>query len=760
MTRVRHAQSSYRFRLAVALSFTLIAVAATRSSSAAVAKALQKLQQQVQNVAQRAIPATVCVLNGPGSGSGVIISEDGYVLTASHVSAGARGDVRLILSDGRQVPAKPLGANQTRDAAILKITEPGPWPFMPMGKSADLRRGDWVIAMGHPGGYEPGRTPPVRLGRILTNTDGPFGLITDCTVIGGDSGGPLFNLKGEVVGIHSSIAASTTQNRHVPIDVFHRDWKQMLEGRKWGKLMQLLVPPGAGYLGVVAEPDSPSGGVKVVEVEADSAAAAAGIAVNDILRSFDGYRLANTFSLVESVAARKAHDRVEFKLARAGKEMGVTVELGARPGEEEAEAVEGDEEKDAEASSERADGDMGLPDELEELLDPFKEEAGPHESAKRQGTKIPWDAVLPQRYFAENAGNRRSNQKPTKYQKKHSSVLGGFQSVARRAALSTVGILGNGKPIALGTLIDRDGNVLSKASELRGDLTIRYPDGSMHNCRVVGLHEATDLALLRPDVSGVHGGVPVKWQTSPDPIGSIVVTPAPDGTVVSIGVISVMSRKPLESRPFLGIATEQQEAGIGIVTVVPKSAAAECGLKVGDILLKIGEKEIKTVQDVFAAIASQKPGDTITIEFHRDGADMSGTATLGTRRFSAERMGRFEAMNKMSGQRSKRRRKFARILQHDSEVPPIACGGPLVDLGGKAVGINIARSGRVESVAIPVETVQTIVDDLRDGKLPPPDDFGRDSEAVQKEIRQLKIEIRRMQRRLKELEHSLMDGSN
>ncbi len=730
------------YRLAVVLGLGL-ALAATGSASAAVAKALLRLQEQVREVAVRAIPATVCVLNGPGSGSGVIISEDGYVLTASHVSAGARDDtVRLILSDGRQVQAKSLGANRTRDAAILKITDPGPWPHVPMGRSADLKQGDWVIALGHPGGFERGRTPPVRLGRVITTTDGPFGLITDCTVIGGDSGGPLFNLNGEVVGIHSSIAASTTQNRDVPIDVFHRDWDELLKKRRWGKLGQLLVPPGAGYLGVVVEPAADRRGLKVVEVEEDGAAAQAGIAVNDVLLSFDGYLLTNTYSLVESVAARMAGSQVNIRLSRGDKEMSLTVALGSRPGE-----TPGD------ASDEQSGDELSLPPEVEELLDPFKEEAGPDGKGRTGGTRIPLTTILPPSYFAENGGAPRRDAKPRPFEKKHASVLGGFRSVARRAALSTVGILAHGKPAALGALINREGDVLTKASELRGDLTIRYPDGSLQNCTVVGVDSATDLALLRPEVKGTHGGVPLKWKKEADPVGSLVVTPAPDGTVVAVGVISVATRRPRSSRAFLGIGTDLREGGVTIVQLVPRTAAAQAGLKVGDVLLKIADDLIEEVEDVFTAIGKHAPGDTIEVRVRRGDEELTLKAKLKTPPNMTAR--RFEQMNSMSGPRSKRRSGFPQIVQHDSEIPPIACGGPLVDLNGKAIGINIARAGRVESDAIPAETIQTILADLQSGKMPPPKNFGRDDEALRKEITRTKSQIRQLQRRLEQLERQL-----
>jgi Trypsin-like peptidase domain len=105
--------------------------------------------------------------------------------------------------------------------------------FLDMGKSGELAKGQWVIGIGHPGGFRPNRTPVVRVGRIL-HTDS-FVLRTDCTLVGGDSGGPLFDMQGRVIGIHSRIGGfAITENMHVPVDTFRATWDKLAEGRSWG----------------------------------------------------------------------------------------------------------------------------------------------------------------------------------------------------------------------------------------------------------------------------------------------------------------------------------------------------------------------------------------------------------------------------------------------------------------------------------------------------------------------------------------------
>ena len=119
-------------------------------------------------------------------------------MTAAHVVGRPDRKATIILSDGRYAHGVTLGINQTLDAGMIKITEPGPWPHLKIGKSSETERGDWCLAAGYPGGYEQHRKPVLRVGRILGKDSSAF--LTDCTLSGGDSGGPLINIKGELIG--------------------------------------------------------------------------------------------------------------------------------------------------------------------------------------------------------------------------------------------------------------------------------------------------------------------------------------------------------------------------------------------------------------------------------------------------------------------------------------------------------------------------------------------------------------------------------
>ncbi|MEO0476263.1 MAG: serine protease [Planctomycetota bacterium] len=188
-------------------------------------------------VADQCRLATVgIVIPGGSMGSGVIISEDGLVLTAAHVLPEAGGDIVIVLADGKQVAGKALGVNRGVDSGMAQITEPGKYPVAPVADNDTIWEGDWCIAFGHGGGVQTDRPAPMRLGRMLhvTSASQPTRwLTTDCTVISGDSGGPLFDLEGNVIGIHSNIGMSVLVNRHVPISAYHAQWEDLAtEGKE------------------------------------------------------------------------------------------------------------------------------------------------------------------------------------------------------------------------------------------------------------------------------------------------------------------------------------------------------------------------------------------------------------------------------------------------------------------------------------------------------------------------------------------------
>jgi serine protease Do len=283
---------------------------------------LKAIQKQVHVVLDKVLPCTVGVQIGSAQGSGVIVSKDGYVLTAGHVSGQPGRDVTLILQDGKKIKGKTLGSNSRIDSGMIKITEEKEWPFLEMGKSADLKRGQWVIAAGHPGGYRPGRTPPVRLGRVLDATDSL--VRTDCTLVGGDSGGPLFDMEGKVIGIHSRINGPITSNIHVPVDTYRSTWDRLAKSEVFGGR-----EANAGYLGIARDPDAKE--CRVKEVADDSPAGKGGIKADDIITKLDGQKVETYEDLNKVLDKKKAGDKVDVEVKRGEETLTLKVTLGKRP---------------------------------------------------------------------------------------------------------------------------------------------------------------------------------------------------------------------------------------------------------------------------------------------------------------------------------------------------------------------------------------------------------------------------------------------
>lgn len=298
------------------IAVVLLLGAALSAQAAETIDDLRKIQQAVNGVVSKNMDACVAITDGVGFGSGVIINEKGLILTAGHVMTG-EGPYEVILPSGRTVKAKPLGKNLNVDTGMIQITEPGPWPHVELTDSNELRNGQWVVSLGHSGGFELGRKPPVRTGKVLYRKK--HQVLTDAVLIGGDSGGPLFDLSGKLIAIHSSIGDSVAENRHVTIDIFRRDWDRLARGDSWGSLPELNEPgekKRSGKIGISVDRTAPNAVVK--SVKPGSSAAESGIRVGDIIIEFDKEPINDGTHLIEVVKTKTAGHVYPIAISRNG----------------------------------------------------------------------------------------------------------------------------------------------------------------------------------------------------------------------------------------------------------------------------------------------------------------------------------------------------------------------------------------------------------------------------------------------------------
>jgi serine protease Do len=290
---------------------------------------LKAMEQHSQKLLEKVLPCTV----GCGSATGVII-KGGYVLTAAHVTGTPGRTIAIVLQDGRRLRGTSLGLNHRTDAGLVKLEgDVTQLPSLEMGKSEDLKPGQWVMMLGHTGGRKTWRMPPMRLGRFLRRA-GIGWLVTDCTMAGGDSGGPLFDMDGRVIGINSRISRDLADNMHVPVDAFHRDWERLVKSEEIGQPRQQQrgrfgrrrgPPP---VFGAFADPEAE--GAEILAVTPGSPAAKAGIQRGDVILRINGRNIRTAGALARRIRyGFGVGDRVKVEVRRGEKEMKFEVTLEA-----------------------------------------------------------------------------------------------------------------------------------------------------------------------------------------------------------------------------------------------------------------------------------------------------------------------------------------------------------------------------------------------------------------------------------------------
>ncbi len=293
-----------------------------------------------------------------------------------------------------------------------------------------------------------------------------------------------------------------------------------------------------------------------------------------------------------------------------------------------------------------------------------------------------------------------------------------FEPVVQGTRPATVEVLSGQKRVAMGAIVDPAGFVLTKQSELKSPLTCELGDGRTVAAYVYGVHQATDLALLKIDASSLPV---VHWNPGPPvEIGYWLATLTDPDKPPAVGIVGVKERLIRPTAGFMGVNLGQEESHVIVSNVSDNTPAMRAGIRAGDVILEVNGEPFSEISALIAKVQSYPPGDEITLKLRRDEKEIVLDVVLGDAESLNPQFERSNQQNTMGGNLlSSRRRNFPLAVQHDTVLKPDECGGPVVDINGNVVGVNIARDGRVSSLMLPATLVIPIVAELKSGQLAP-----------------------------------------
>jgi serine protease Do len=308
---------------------------------------------------------------------------------------------------------------------------------------------------------------------------------------------------------------------------------------------------------------------------------------------------------------------------------------------------------------------------------------------------------------------RRAGRRQSAYLKNNEQIQNLLKPVVAPAAAATVRVSCDGHSVALGTVVSADGLIVTKASQLAEKPECRLADGRTLPATVVGTDEATDIALLRVDAKNL---TPVTWADPPTP-GSMIAAPMTGRDSLLFGVVSdVPQPMPGPSRNirphgWLGITVAPIDEGAEISEISRGSAAEKAGLKNGDLIKRLDGESVHTSDQLIERLSRMPPNKKVSLSVSRKdkdkGKEMEVNVTLG------RSPGTLPHDHWGGGPFSDRRWGFNKVIPNDLGISPTDCGGPVVDIDGHCVGVNIARALRVATYALPASVVQETVGRLK-----------------------------------------------
>jgi S1-C subfamily serine protease len=292
------------------------------------------------------------------------------------------------------------------------------------------------------------------------------------------------------------------------------------------------------------------------------------------------------------------------------------------------------------------------------------------------------------------------------YEREHASLLRELQPVVSGVRPSTFEVINPTYWASIGTLVTSDGYAITKASELIQDQPIkaRFGRDKTVSATLVKVDTENDVALLKLE-EGTYQ--PIHLHAAEPQPGQMLLSVGVRDPIMALGVCSCEARSLLPRRAQIGVVPEEAPGGIAIYKV--QNAAYRAGLRDGDVIVSVQGREVKKVPEFVSLIRKYRAGDELTVKTKRGDSVMDFIVRLGNTRSMSVEAPRFEAMNLLGSINSSRASDFPWVMQHDTPLMPEQCGGPLVNLAGEVVGINIARGGRTASYALTGEHLAEVL---------------------------------------------------
>jgi len=294
---------------------------ATPEAAAEAARAMM-----VKVTLEKALPASVLIKAEDRAWSGVIVSKDGLVLTVGHAVVEPKRDVTLVLADGREVKGQTLGVDRANDAAMVRITDQGEYPFVQIAPPVENLGNELLLGVAHQAEFEPGQRPMAHLTWMRGDINGLIWTGFSQPISG--SGGPLLIAtsgapgEGKLIGIHSRYAWGGFL--YTPIATYRENWDRLKKGEVWGTWGFAAGP----LMGIY--PAAGEGGCKINLVVPEGPAHRAGLLPGDLIKAIDGSKLGSNQDLAPALANKDPGQEVNIQIERAGKTLDVKVVLGRR----------------------------------------------------------------------------------------------------------------------------------------------------------------------------------------------------------------------------------------------------------------------------------------------------------------------------------------------------------------------------------------------------------------------------------------------